>query len=53
MPLEEAPLAKWCGGSANLCGAVGLNCSKCKSTNKKLAEKKLAELKKTESNLKS
>jgi len=38
MPLEGAPLAKWCGGPASLCAAVSLDCTKCNSVNKEQAE---------------
>lgn len=38
MPLERAPLAKWCTGPASLCEAVKLDCTKCNSTNKEMAE---------------
>jgi len=43
MPLEGAPLAKWCGGPVSLCDAVNKDCSQCRSVNKDIAEQRRAE----------
>jgi len=43
MPLVGTPLGDYCGGPASLCESVKLDCSKCNSVNKELAEKRQKE----------
>lgn len=43
MPLKGAALSKFCDAPASLCQSAQLDCSRCNSVNKKLAEKRMAQ----------
>ncbi len=53
MPKEGALLAEFCDGSAGMCESVDLNCEKCVSVNKKIAEERSQRGEKKESLQKS
>ncbi len=43
MPLQGAPLAPWCYGSASLCQVVRLDCSRCNTIWRAMAEQRQEE----------
>jgi hypothetical protein len=53
MPMKRALLADFCDGPAGMCDAVELDCGKCVSVNKKIAEERSQKGEKKESLQKS